>query len=209
MLQKTMECFIGHDLANTEYSKLGYINCPEIIAALSEEDLDPSQDIETLKSHLLPVVRQSFVTDEAIDWNQLTSLLAQYYKQRAQITIQIYEISNQLQRTENRMLKEIGEIQEIIKTDEESRRRADAQKELYYRTFVQRKVNSLIRTVVQDVYSFIFKQSIQYMANQDPTIVAFEKLKKFKDASSENADVHFMKKPICGITIDLNGGLGP
>ena len=155
------------------------------------------------------MVRQSFVTDEDIDWNQLALILAQYYKQRAQITIQIYEISNQLQRTESRVLKEIGEIQTIIKADEEAKKRADAQKELYYRTFVQRKVNSLIRTVVQDVYSFIFKQSVQYMANEDPTIVAFDELKEFKDVPNKNADVYFMKKPILGITIDPNGSLEP
>lgn len=209
MLQKTLECFTEHVLSNAEYSKLAYVNCPETIASLSEEDLDPSQDIETLQGRLFPVVRQSFVTDEDIDWNQLALILAQYYKQRAQITIQIYEISNQLQRAESRVLKEIEEIQTIIKADEESKKRADAQKELYYRTFVQRKVNSLIRTVAQDVYSFIFKQSVQYMANEDSTIVAFEELKKFKDASNKNADVHFMKKPIWGITIDPNGSLEP
>ena len=209
MLQKTLECFTEHALANAEYSNLVYVNCPETIASLSEEALDPSQDIEALRDYLLPVVRQSFVTDEDIDWNQLTLILAQYYKQRAQITIQIYEISNQLQRTESRVLKEIGEIQTIIKADEESKKRADAQKELYYRTFVQRKVNSLIRTVVQDVYSFIFKQLIQPMANQDSTIVAFEELKKFKDALNKNADVHFMKKPILRITIDPNGSDEP
>ena len=127
-------------MPNVEYRKLAYVNCPETIASLNEEALDPSQDIEALRNYLLPVVRQSFVTDEDIDWNQLTLILAQYYKQRAQITIQIYEISNQLQRTESRVLKEIGEIQTIIKADEESKKRADAQKELYYRTFVQRKV---------------------------------------------------------------------
>ena len=209
MLQKTLECFTEHVLSNAEYIKLAYVNCPETIASLSEEDLDPSQDIETLQGRLFPVVRQSFVTDEDIDWNQLALILAQYYKQRAQITIQIYEISNQLQRTESRVLKEIVEIQTIIKADEESKKRADAQKELYYRTFVQRKINSLIRTVAQDVYSFIFKQSVQYMANEDSTIVAFEELKKFKDASNKNADVHFMKKPIWGITIDPNGSLEP
>lgn len=209
MLQKTLECFTEHALANAEYRKLVYVNCPETIASLNEEALDPSQDIEALRNYLLPVVRQSFVTDEDIDWNQLALILAQYYKQRAQITIQIYEISNQLQRTESRVLKEIGKIQTIIKTDEESKKRADAQKELYYRTFVQRKVNSLIRTVVQDVYSFIFKQLIQPMANQDSTIVAFEELKKFKDALNKNADVHFMKKPILRITIDPNGSDEP
>lgn len=209
MLQKTLECFTEHALTNAEYSKLAYVNCPEAIASLGEEDLDPSQDTEDLRDYLLPVVRQSFVTDEDIDWNQLALILAQYYKQRAQITIQIYEISNQLQRTESRVLKEIREIQTIIKADEEAKKRADAQKELYYRTFVQRKVNLLIRTVVQDVYSLIFKQSLQIMANQDPTIVAFEELKKFKDASNKNADVHFMKKPILGITIDPNGSLEP
>ena len=209
MLQKTLECFTEHALANAEYSNLVYVNCPETIASLSEEALDPSQDIEALRDYLLPVVRQSFVTDEDIDWNQLALILAQYYKQRAQITIQIYEISNQLQRTESRVLKEIGEIQTIIKADEEAKKRADAQKELYYRTFVQRKVNSLIRTVVQDVYSFIFKQLIQPMANQDSTIVAFEELKKFKDALNKNADVHFMKKPILRITIDPNGSDEP
>lgn len=209
MLQKTLECFTEHALANAEYSNLVYVNCPETIASLNEEALDPSQDIEALRNYLLPVVRQSFVTDEDIDWNQLALILAQYYKQRAQITIQIYEISNQLQRTESRVLKEIGEIQTIIKADEEAKKRADAQKELYYRTFVQRKVNSLIRTVVQDVYSFIFKQSVQYMANEDPTIVAFDELKEFKDVPNKNADVHFMKKPIVGITIDLNGSLEP
>lgn len=207
ILQKTLECFTEHALANAEYSKLAHVNCPETIASLSEEALDPSQGTEALKDYLLPVVRQSFVTDEDIDWNQLALILAQYYKQRAQITIQIYEISNQLQRTESRVLKEIGVIQTIIKADEEAKKRADAQKELYYRTFVQRKVNSLIRTVVQDVYSFIFKQSVQYMANQDSTIVAFEELKKFQDASNKNADVRFMKKPILGITVDPNGGL--
>ena len=196
-------------MPNVEYIKLAYVNCPETIASLNEEALDPSQDIEALRNYLLPVVRQSFVTDEDIDWNQLTLILAQYYKQRAQITIQIYEISNQLQRTESRVLKKIGEIQTIIKADEESKKRADAQKELYYRTFVQRKVNSLIRTVVQDVYSFIFKQLIQPMANQDSTIVAFEELKKFKDALNKNADVHFMKKPILRITIDPNGSDEP
>ena len=70
-------------------------------------------------------------------------------------------------------------------------------------------LNSLIRTVVQDVYSFIFKQLIQPMANQDSTIVAFEELKKFKDALNKNADVHFMKKPILRITIDPNGSDEP
>ena len=209
MLQKTLECFTEHALSNAEYIKFVYVNCPETIASLNEEALDPSQDIEALRNYFLPVVRQSFVTDEDIDWNQLTLILAQYYKQRAQITIQIYEISNQLQRTESRVLKEIGEIQTIIKADEESKKRVDAQKELYYRTFVQRKVNSLIRTVVQDVYSFIFKQSVQYMANEDSMIVAFEELKKFKDVLNKNADVHFMKKPIVGITIDSNGSLEP
>ena len=108
-------------MPNVEYRKLAYVNCPETIASLNEEALDPSQDIEALRNYLLPVVRQSFVTDEDIDWNQLTLILAQYYKQRAQITIQIYEISNQLQRTESRVLKEIGEIQTIIKADEESK----------------------------------------------------------------------------------------
>ena len=209
MLQKTFESFMKHALANTEYSKLACVNCSESIAVLNEEDLDPSQDTKRLKDYILPVVQRAFVADENIDWNRLALILAQYYKQRAQVTIQIYEISSQLQRTENRMLQEIREIQTIIKADEESKRRADAQKELYYRTFVQRKVNSLIRTVVQDVYLFIFKNPIQYMANQDPTIVAFEELKKYKDESGQNADVHFMKKPILGITINPNGSLEP
>lgn len=209
MLQKTFESFMGHALANTEYSKLAYVNCSESIAALNEEELDPSQDTQKLKDYILPVVQQTFVTDEDIDWNRLSLILAQYYKQRAQVTIQIYEISSQLQRTENRVLQEIGEIQTIIKADEQAKRRAEAQKELYYRTFVQRKVNLLIRTVTQDVYSFIFKQPVQCMADQDPTIVAFEELKKFKDESGQNADIHFMKKPILGMIINPNGSLEP
>lgn len=209
MLQKTFESFMGHALANTEYSKLAYVNSSESIAALNEEELDPSQDTQKLKDYILPVVQQTFVTDEDIDWNRLSLILAQYYKQRAQVTIQIYEISSQLQRTENRVLQEIGEIQTIIKADEQAKRRAEAQKELYYRIFVQRKVNLLIRTVTQDVYSFIFKQPVQCMADQDPTIVAFEELKKFKDESGQNADIHFMKKPILGMTINPNGSLEP
>lgn len=208
ILQKTFECFSKHTLANTEYNKLGYINCSEI-TSLSEEDLDPSQDIETLQAHILPVVQKSFVTDEDVDWNQLAAILAGYYKQRAQITIQMCEISSQLQRTENRVLKEIGEIQTIIKADEEAKRRADAQKELYYRTFVQRKVNSLIRTTVQDIYSFIFKEPIQYMADQDPTTLALGELEKYKNIAEKTADVDFMKKTILVKTINPNGSFEP
>ena len=207
ILQKTFECFSEHTLANTEYSKLGYINCSGIIASLSEEDLDPSQDVGTLQARLLPVVQKSFVTDENIDWNKLSAILAGYYKQRAQITIQMYEISSQLQRSEKRVLKEIGEIQTIIKADEEAKRRADVQKELLYRTFVQYKVNSLIRKTVQDVYLFIFKKTIQRMANQDSTIVALEELKEYKKTAEKNADVDFMKKPILIKMINSNGSL--
>lgn len=209
ILQKTFECFSEHTLANTEYSKLGYINCSGIIASLSEEDLDPSQDVGTLQARLLPVVQKSFVTDENIDWNKLSAILAGYYKQRAQITIQLYEISSQLQRSEKRVLKEIGEIQTIIKADEEAKRRADIQKELYYRTFVQCKVNSLIRTIVQDVYLFIFKEPISFMAGQDATILALEELKKYKNTPEKDADVDFMKKTILVKTINPNGGLEP
>ena len=75
MLQKTFESFMGHALANTEYSKLAYVNSSESIAALNEEELDPSQDTQKLKDYILPVVQQTFVTDEDIDWNRLSLYL--------------------------------------------------------------------------------------------------------------------------------------
>lgn len=209
LLKKTFDAFADSSYFSTEYREITYVPLQESFEEIDNTKLNPALDIEMLSDNILPVVKQNFVVQEDFDWISLSKLLAGYYKKRAEVSVKLYEVSNQLSIQHTEVMDNFTEVKEMLQRNVIEEHRVEMKRKYVYKKFVQSKVNNFITEMTNCTYHFIFKEGIQSMRDENSIECIFQELKSRKEKLNSYIDVSFWRKPIHFITINPEGGIEP
>lgn len=209
LLKKTFDTFADSRYFSTEYGDIVYVPMQESFEKIENTKINPALDIKMLSDNILPVVKQNFEAQTDFDWSLLSKLLAGYYKKRAEISVKLYEVSNQLSIQHAEVMDNVTEVKEMLQRNINEEHRVEMKREYVFKKFVQSKVNSFIAEMANCTYYFIFKESIQLKEQDDLATSIFQYIKNRKGELNSYIDVSFWKKPIRVITNNFEGEKEP
>ncbi len=209
LLKKTFDTFADSRYFSTEYRDIAYVPMQESFEKIENMKINPALDIKMLSDNILPIVKQNFAAPTDFDWSLLSKLLAGYYKKRAEISVKLYDVSNQLSIQHAEVMENVTEVKEMLQQNINEEHRVEMKREYVFKKFVQSKVNSFIAEMANCTYHFIFKEGIQSKGKENPTRCIFRDLKSRERELSNHIDASFWQKPIYFITVNPKGGIEP
>lgn len=209
LLKKTFDAFADSRYFSVEYRDIAYVPIQESFETIENKKLNPALDIKILSDNILPIVKQNFAAPTNFNWTMLSKLLAGYYKKRAETSVKLYEVSNQLSIQHAEVMDNVTEVKEMLQRNITEEHRVEMKHEYVFKKFVQSKVNSFIAEMANCTYHFIFNEGVQSMENENPIRCIFRDLKTRKGELNSYIDVSFWKKPIHFIMVNPKGGIEP
>lgn len=209
LLKKTFDVFADSRYFSTEYRDIAYVPIQESFDKIENKKLNPALDIKILSDNILPIVKQSFVAPTNFNWTLLSNLLAGYYKKRAEISVKLYEVSDQLSIQHAEVMDSVTEVKEMLQRNITEEHRLEMKREYVFKNFVQSKVNSFIAEMANCTYHFIFKEGVKSLRDENPIKCIFRDLKCKEGELNSYIDFSFWKKPIHFIMVNPKGGIEP
>lgn len=197
ILQTVCEKFYDMPYRVAEYPSLVYSH--KLIGAddLTEDCINPALPVEKIAEIILPVIRNSFISDTETDYLDIAHIISEYYKQCAIITIRLSDLSKQLEQASNQTLDELKSIQEIQTKNQQLKDRNDLKKSFIYKEYVQFRINDLVSCAVQNFYHLIFKNPITTYGNEDFVTAGFASIREKISTDDEKLwDTEYWRNPV-------------
>lgn len=192
-------CFAFAEMSRTssEYPELIYMKDAIDISTLTEDDLNPALNTETLICNIKEYISKSFVSEKEFSIDRVAEFIALYYKKRALLTVKLNEVSKQINCADERIEAGLDRIQTLLNETREEEEKNKTKHKYIFEHYIQLKVNELIRQLINSTYLLVFKQSITCTGNEDPIRACFKDFKSKIDNDDEQLyDTNYWRKEI-------------
>lgn len=157
MLEKTLQWFSTSPIAQTEYKRLKYEPI-KVSDYLLEQDLDPTQSSSEIAEKIKKVVQICFKNIDDCELDTLSKFLSEYYKQRAKVSVELCEVSSQIQRSQTMIEAENLNIKVMLNKQEELQQQMEIKKQYIYDKYIRNKMHQLAIDASNSYLYFIKKQ---------------------------------------------------